>query len=116
MHRLTSLNSRPESFASYADLGYWDSSVVVFWIMCVRIVMLLLSSLSLPGRRRLSGEIITLKPSFTPITLSPNSILGYLLLHFSYPIRWGQHQLTWLRQIEVLEMDIGHSPTLRQLR
>jgi hypothetical protein len=91
MHRLTSLNSRPESFASYADLACWDSSVVVFWIMCVRIAMLLLSSLSLPGRCRLFSEIITPGSSFILTTLSPNSILGYLLLHFSYPIRCDQH-------------------------
>ena len=76
--------------------------------------MVLLSSLSV--RRCLFSEIIMLKLSFILTTLSLNSILGYLLLHISHPIGWGQHQLTWLKQIEVLEMDIGHSPTLRQLR
>lgn len=78
--------------------------------------MLLLCSLSLPGRRCLFSEIILLQLSFVQITLSLNSILGYLLLHFSYPVSRGQHQLTWMRQIEVPEMDIGHSPSLRQTR
>jgi hypothetical protein len=47
-----------------------------------------------------------LKLSFILTTLSLNSTLGYLLLHFSRPIGWEQHRLTWLKQIEVLEMDI----------